>query len=474
VLVGAWIFLAPTSVGGSTSYVTTRGASMAPRFKTGDLAVVRRSDHYRVGQVVAYRSSVLRTVVMHRIIARKGDRYVFKGDANDFVDPGPPTRAQLIGALWVRVPAGGRALAWLRRPAVAGVFAAAVPLLSLRSNPGGRRAMHGIVRRAEPRALLVTFSVAAAVFGVLALAAFMRPETKPVTAKTRYAERVRFGYSAEASAGPVYPDGIVRTGDPIFLRLVRTLRVEARYNLATAGGHRLTGTQEVSGRLTSSNGWNRTIELAPRTRFTGARATAQVTLNLQQLRAMIHRVERLTGAPSGTYTLAIVPRFRVAGTLAGRPLESDYAPALNFQLDALQLGAGAKGPEGFTPGRSGTVSGSTTAPARIRLLDHELEVSAVRWIALAGFLMAAVGAALSALWVLRQPVDPVARARRAHGHLFFPVAGISADGGRPPVDVTSIDALVRLAERRGRVILHHQDGYLVDDEGILYRYQAQV
>jgi hypothetical protein len=37
---------------------------------------------------------------------------------------------------------------------------------------------------------------------------------------------------------------------------------------------------------------------------------------------------------------------------------------------------------------------------------------------------------------------------------------------------------VRLAERRERVILHHQadgrDSYLVDDEGILYRYQTQV
>jgi signal peptidase I len=478
VLVGAWIFLAPTGVGGSTSYVTTHGASMAPRFKTGDLALVRRSDHYRVGQVVAYRSSVLRTVVMHRIIAREGDRYVFKGDANHFVDPGPPARSQLIGALWVRVPAGGRVLAWLRLPAVAGAFAAAVLLLSLRSNPGGRRAMHGIVRRADPRALLVTFSVAAAAFGVLALAAFTRPATKPVTAKTRYAERVRFGYSADVSAGPVYPGGTLRTGDPVFLRLVRTLRVQARYDVATAAGNRLTGTQQVSGRLTSSNGWSRMIELAPRTRFTGTRATAEVTLDVRQLRAMIRRVELLTGAPSGTYTLAVVPRFHVAGTLAGRPLETDYAPALNFQLDALQLRPLAKGPEGFTPGRSGTVSGAATAPAQIRLRGHELEVSAARWIALAGLLVAAVGAALTAVWALRRPADPGARARRAHRHLIIPVAAFSHDGARPPVDVTSIDALVRLAERRERVILHHQadgrDSYLVDDEGILYRYQTQV
>jgi signal peptidase I len=476
-LVGAWAFLAPTSVGGSTSYITTHGASMAPRFKTGDLALVRRADRYKVGQVAAYRSSVLRTVVMHRIIARQGDRYVFKGDANDFVDPSPPQRAQLIGALWLRIPSGGRVLGLLPLPVIAGALAA-VLLLSIRSRSGGHRAMPGIVRRADPRALLVTLSVAAAAFLALGLVAFTRSTTKPVTVKTRYDENVRFGYDAAVGAGPVYPDGSLRTGDPVFLRLVRNLRVEARYDVATVAPHRLTGTQEVSARLTSSNGWSRTLELAPRTRFTGTRATAEATLDLQRLRGTIRRVELLTGAPSGTYTVAVVPRFHVTGTLAGRPLDSAYAPALNFQLDALQLRPEAEGAEGFAPVRRGAVSGPATVPARLSWRGHALEVASARWIAPAGFLLAALGAALAGAWLVRRPADPGARIRATYRHLIIPVAGFSHDAGRPPVDVTSIDALVRLAERRERVILHHQgdgrDSYLVDDEGILYRYQAQA
>jgi signal peptidase I len=476
VLVGAWIFLAPTGVGGSTSYVTTHGASMAPRFKTGDLALVRRSDHYRVGQVVAYRSSVLHTVVMHRVIARDGDRYVFKGDANHFVDPSPPDRSQLIGALWLRVPAGGHMLGWLRLPAVAGALAAAFLLLFLRSTPGGRRAMPGIVRRADPRALLIAFSVAAAAFGALGLAAFSRSTAKPVTVKTGYAERVRFGYSAAVHDSSVYADGALRTGDPVFLRLVRSLRVEARYDVATTARNQLTGTQEVSGLLTSSNGWNRRLVLAPRRRFTGPHASAEVTLDLDQLRGMIRRVEVLTGTPPGAYTLSVVPRFHVAGSLAGRTLESDYAPALKFQLDALQLRL--EDPKGLAPGRRGTVVGSATTPARLSLRGRSLQVTAARWIALTGVLLAAVGAALAGLWLRRRPADQGARIRSAYRHLIIPVAGLSPDAARPPVDVTSIDALVRLAERRERVILHHQgdgrDSYLVDDEGILYRYRAQV
>ena len=112
----AWLTFAPTGIGGATDYVTTRGNSMAPRFHTGDLAVIRPTEQYRVGDMVAYRSTLLNTVVLHRIIGRDGDRYVFKGDHNDFVDPTRPDRSQLVGKLWVRVPRAGVPLASVRRP----------------------------------------------------------------------------------------------------------------------------------------------------------------------------------------------------------------------------------------------------------------------------------------------------------------------------------------------------------------------
>jgi hypothetical protein len=47
--------------------------------------------------------------------------------------------------------------------------------------------------------------------------------------------------------------------------------------------------------------------------------------------------------------------------------------------------------------------------------------------------------------------------------------------GRTPIDVTTIDALVALAERGERLILHHHgvdaDTYLVDDGGTLFRFR---
>ena len=42
---------------------------MEPGFQTGDLAILRPAGSYAVGDVVAYRSESLDTIVMHRIVS---------------------------------------------------------------------------------------------------------------------------------------------------------------------------------------------------------------------------------------------------------------------------------------------------------------------------------------------------------------------------------------------------------------------
>src|SRR5437868_15122800 len=99
-LVGAgWFFLAPAVLGGSTTYVVTHGNSMEPEYHDGDLVVVRPADGYHVGDVAAYRSGSLHTIVLHRIVGRDGDRYVFKGDHNHWLDSERPTSAPLVGSV---------------------------------------------------------------------------------------------------------------------------------------------------------------------------------------------------------------------------------------------------------------------------------------------------------------------------------------------------------------------------------------
>jgi signal peptidase I len=137
-LLALWIFFAPTQMGGSSVYSVTSGVSMQPLLQQNDLALVRVQTSYRVGDVVLYHSAILDKPVLHRIIAIQGGDYFFKGDNNDFVDPGYATRSELVGKLWIHVPEAGAVISWLGEPFHAALLAGVATLVVLLS--GGTRA----------------------------------------------------------------------------------------------------------------------------------------------------------------------------------------------------------------------------------------------------------------------------------------------------------------------------------------------
>ena len=140
--------LLPPQLGGSTTYVITRGVSMLPQFHAGDLVVVRREPSYRVGQVAAYHNGELGVVVLHRIYAVNGDHYAFKGDNNNFVDSYQPTTSQIVGAEWLHLPGAGRWVNQLREPLVAAVLLGLLWLYTFgpRSKSRRQRRRHRHVR----------------------------------------------------------------------------------------------------------------------------------------------------------------------------------------------------------------------------------------------------------------------------------------------------------------------------------------
>ena len=126
-IAAACLLLWPQRWGGSMTYVITHGTSMEPRFSTGDLAVLRTASSYDVGDVVAYRSARMKTVVMHRIVSKAPAGYGFRGDNNDFADPDLVPRSALLGKLVTRVPKAGEPLRWFADPvhlalAIGGIF----------------------------------------------------------------------------------------------------------------------------------------------------------------------------------------------------------------------------------------------------------------------------------------------------------------------------------------------------------------
>jgi signal peptidase I len=511
VAAAAWLFFAPTNIGGSTTYVVTSGISMEPHFHTGDLALVRPTDHYRVGEVAAYHSSLLHVVVLHRIIAIRDGRYTFKGDNNNFLDPVRPTRAQLIGVLWVHFPQGGRVLKAIHSPITAAILCGFVALLLLGTGETRRRRNRRrsgsrppakpvkLMDRATPlapslRTLLVTFATATAVCVLIVGYAATRPATEVTTGHLSYTQHAGITYHAEAPAGSVYPGGAVTTGDPIFLALVHRVGFRVSYRLSAAGPQRLSGTAQVSLNLTAPTGWTRTMPLSSLRHFTGGRVTIPAAIDLRALQSLLLNVQKETTIPAETgYTVGVALKVHVNGTLAGEPLDAKFAPVATFQLLTQELqptastaegaasAAGAKstsGSGGFTPSQSGSLSTHSIVPNPLTVAGHEFSWDAIKWGGAAGFVLSALATLLLAVLLQRnRAFDEAARIRARYGHLLVPIL-VGEDLGWPPVDVTSFKALARLAESAGQLVLHHQadaaDTYLVNDSGTVYRYQIKL
>jgi signal peptidase I len=512
----SWFF-APTQLGGSTRYVVTGGISMEPRFHTGDLALVRPADQYKVGDIVAYWSTLLHTVVLHRIHAIQGNTYVFKGDNNDFLDPVHPTRGQLLGKLWLHAPGAGKWLDALHSPPVAAVICAflATGLLFGFGEQRRRRRKrrrkdapsslrqgipvvtsspdHGAGRRINYGVLLTASAVAAAVFVVLGLFAFMRPLSTVSARTTPYSQRVTFGYSATAPAGPVYQTGTVRTGDPIFLSLVHRLGVQVKYRFVSSAPHDISGTEEILLELASPTGWSRSLVLTPPTHFVADRTSTTVALDVPQVQSLLSKVSKLTGSVGGAYTIAVAPRVHITGSVAGHPLNLSFSPAMNFGLSAAQLlpqgasdtppaaasastpPAGASG-HAFTSTRAGSVGTPGSAPASLAVLGISVNVSLLRWLSLIGLVLSLAATVYFYLRKRSEPFEETFRIQAQYGHIIVPIVG-GEDLGWPPVDVPNIKALVRLAESGQRLILHNRsdnvDTYMVNEEGTVYRYQVK-
>lgn len=474
-----WIFLGPTQAGGGTSYAVVVGSSMEPQLQRGDLVLVRRSEAYRPGDVVLYDSRELGAKVLHRIVRVEGSRFVLKGDNNDFIDPERPGGDRIVGKLWVAVPAVGRLTGWLREPRHAALLVGLVTLLALGGGAGAgaavRRSGPGLPRpRPRSRSQLdqrVLAGAAAAVAALVALGvvAFTRAPVRELTVEGAYAHQGRFSYEANVPRSPVYPDGRVTTGEPVFLRLVPRLRVAFDYGLEAAAA-RTRGTIALDARLSDGRGWSRVVPLASERRFTGSAASVRGSLDLRWLERVVEQVGELTGSAQTAYTVAILPRVQVAGTVGPGAVDTSFAPALAFDLGDLRLQPTLDG-EGvgpLAPRQAGT--GTRLAPATIALGSLSLDVATARRVSLAGLGLVLLLGGVALVARRRDEAPPAGR----HAHLLVPVGG-SLPESLPVTEVDDLDALARLAEHHGRLILQVDDGgdraYVVQEGGHAFRFR---
>lgn len=490
-----YLLFAPQPLGGPVSYVVTDGISMEPKLHPGDLVIVREAPVYRVGDVAAYRSDNLGRVVLHRIIRVDSGGYVFRGDNNDFIDQDRPRADEILGKKWLVIPGGGKVLGWIGNPIAATVLAfgiASVLFFGFRAR--ARRGRDGVARPVRSRRspvpgarsqLVAPLMVGISVFVAVGALAFAHPLTRAGNRNASYVHRGNFEYEAKVAKSAVYPSGRVVTGQPLFSNLVDDVEVRFDYRLDTGAATALGGSSSMVAVLSSPSGWTHSETLRPKAEFNGDRFTVAGSLHLSRLTELIDRVQIMTEVQETPYTLTISPEVRIAGEVAGRPIDERFGPALKFDLDLLKArlttnetpAEDAAQVDPLHPKASGSVLVPISTPNELSVGPLGVRIGVLRLIAVLGAVLCAVLVGTLSLIARRIADEPSAIAKR-YGKWMIAVDTLRPTSERTAVEVKGMDDLVALAESYGRLILHQEDdgihSYVVEESNIAYWYQAFV
>jgi signal peptidase I len=484
VLAAVWLFW-PLPLRGGTTYVTTHGVSMEPRFHTGDLAILRSADSYAVGDVVAYRSESLNTVVMHRIVDMDGNRFVIQGDNNDWLDPDQPTSDLVLGKLWLRVPQGGKVLGALRSPVGLVIVGLVTAVLGALVRPRGR---HG--RRSRRRAARPAPAFSASVrgnarqialgAGALALVAAVgggvllaMPSNRSQASTVQVTQQGQFSYSGTAQIGTTYPDGVVSTGDTIWTRLASGLTVSFTDTVDGPGLADLQGAMRLDVAIAAGDGWSAYLNSSPVVAFANGTATAAAPVDVTRASALLGRHYAEIGTSVQQATLTVTPVVAAAGSVSGAAFTTGSPDALTFTLDptSLRLTDGAEA-KSLTPSADTPVTVDRIVPRAFPVLGAAIPIGLARLLAAVVLALSLVVAGAAA-WIGRTARgDAADEFVVRHADRILPVAAF--DPGPTVIDVSDAASLHRVAERFDTLVLHHageeEDVFAVRDVDATYRF----
>jgi hypothetical protein len=314
---------------------------------------------------------------------------------------------------------------------------------------------------------LRVLAVIAAICGVIGLAlgvlGWMKPATETATSTGEASQSMAFSYSAEVPRTAAYDGTTVYSPDPIFRKLANVVDLHMNYQGEP-------GRISVKARLSSQNGWHKTVELSQPRQFTTDRYTGKVQLDLALLERLAIDAGKAIGVDMGTITLAITAQVQHADGRA-------FAPQVSFNLAPQQLV-----PAGDLTTRK--VNQATTGATesvhdrQIGAFGYNVVTAAqARKYAVLLLLAALISAGVIAAMALsRAPLKTRVQIQRRYPHLIVPVEPMASPPGKPVVIVESFPALVKLAEKYGQMVLtwtrpDGSDDFVVRDEGITYRYR---
>lgn len=488
-----WYLFAPMGMGGQAAYVIIRGNSMEPLYHTGDLVILRHETRAKVGDVFAYHYPEIGTVI-HRIVDIQGDRYMFQGDNNDWLDGYHPTREDFIGKVWIHIAEAGNVLIWLREPMNISLVAALLGgtlMFGLVSNPS-KGPDHKKKRFQLPKipikdfdpssreAGLIFLSLLLFVSVILGLLAFTRPATLTESDNISYTHSMAFDYTAKANSN-VYDQPTIQAGEPLFLELNCTLDVSMVYVLASTEPINVSGSYRTLALVSEPNGWKRTLELISDTPLVDGRFGAQASVDVCGIHRLIEQMTELTGANRNTYDVEFVTEIELTGAIGEHAFHENVSPSLNFGLDPVQLYLqkdGLEDNELLNWESSGHINRTKRVSNTLSLLGLTLPVLFVRIFAIIGLVVSVGGGILLSLPLLSPSKNPVQTIHARYGSLIIRAENLPTEmKSNPAIEVQNMDDLARLAQQSGVLILETVHGsehrFSVILNTTIYSYTAQ-
>jgi signal peptidase I len=484
VLSVVWLFW-PLALGGSTTYLSTFGSSMEPGFHAGDLAILRTAERYAVGDVVAYRSESLNTVVMHRVVSADVTGFMTQGDNNDWLDDDKPSKDEILGRLFLRVPRGGIALDAITSPGAIVFLVCGLLLVAGNARrPPVRRHLRAARRRVAHRTSALSMPTrslarqAALGSGAVALVALaaggvllVLPSTQTDTRTLQVTQQGEFSYTGAAEAGTTYPSGVVETGDTVWTKLARQVTVSFTNTVLGPELTDVRGTLRLDVSVTAADGWTAVVTQGAVASLDGGTGTASVVVEPTAAAALLSRHYAEIGGTGGGSTLTVIPVVELTGLAEGRSFTADSPAGLPFGLDAASLtpvdDAGAMAPIAKTD-----VTIEEVVPRTIPVLDFQVPIGGARLVT-AGIFVVALLVLAAGAWISRtRRGDAADQFIVRHADRILPVAAF--DPGPTVFDVADAESLHRMAERYDTVVLHHategEDVFVVRDADATYRF----
>jgi signal peptidase I len=491
-----WVLFAPVQFGGGSSYVIVAGASMEPTLSMGDLVIVRESSVYEVGDIVTYHHPLAGPII-HRIIDREGEQFTFQGDNNDWIDSYAPTVNDMVGKLWLRLPAKGQLLNTLRVPAVLAGLAILVAMSvfatfrttdrKAKSSQQGARNRKSLTSPPQFRdgveGLVFVLAAIAFTSGVLAIASFTKSINIEKIKQLDYEMQGHFEYKALAPPG-IYNSEAVSTGDPIYFKLTDNLDVTFEFLFSAEELHDLEGNIRMDYELSDPGGWRRSFELYPMTSVTEESTVINGKIDFDEVHATIADLEERTGFERPYYTFSISPMVVAKARINGNETLEVFNPRLDFRLEDLQLYLYSQEPdvtalEQITQAQSSFVEQPYLAPNHLSILGIDVPVLTARWISVIGGSISSIGFLIVGLLYMSASRDgEAARIGVRYGSMLVDIREGNFVNGYHRIEVEDIDDLARFAERTGGVILHEfktsRHHYFVQEGNITYHYATAV